>query len=331
MNSRRDTILSEGSVIRVPELGDASWIVSRGWFTSDGCPIYGWYITNTETGETQSLPDRFYCRLNVDAVVSFDLSGNLPQTCPPQDVSFSVDESQQVCHHEAESNLSENLPETIPPELSGFGSPLDPPNATPPEGCECNDPEENNSCNEQHCEYCPGSLREHKLVFINCDAPEENTPATVESPTIAPYTRLEIGDCVIGINGYVAEVCEVEYDKCNLVSLLIAGTGFRVLRPIGTQADFEELERKVAQMEVELSNAMHYIGTATNQVTEGGTQDPGIPGYRIQDAKNGDFVIFLNEVFLWKEGSWHTINDVTSNHLATYIEVANMLNDVFGP
>lgn len=58
-----------------------------------------------------------------------------------------------------------------------------------------------------------------------------------------------------------------------------------------------------------LGNAMHFIGIATNPITNGGTTNPGITGYSIVIAKAGDVVLYDNKEYVWDGSSWQLLGD----------------------
>lgn len=61
-----------------------------------------------------------------------------------------------------------------------------------------------------------------------------------------------------------------------------------------------------------IANVMHFIGKATNTVTDGGTQDPGISGYTTKVA--GDIILDKNskEEYIWTGSAWENLGDGSS-------------------
>lgn len=175
------------------------------------------------------------------------------------------------------------------------------------------------------CEPC--DCYEKKLIFVDSTVPEENETKVIVNPEILPYTKIRIGDCLLGNNGFVAEVSEVEYDKCDLVQVTVIGTGYRILTEKG---DIEDLKRDVRDIKIDIANAMHYIGESRVEIVNGGHEDPMIPGYDFNEARYGDFITYGDESFVWDGSMWMSLDDLSYNYIATQAEVEIMLDDVFG-
>jgi hypothetical protein len=69
---------------------------------------------------------------------------------------------------------------------------------------------------------------------------------------------------------------------------------------------------------------MHFKGTTTTAVTDGGTQNPTIGGTEITTKEPGDVVLYGDKEFVWTEtdpnthiGYWELLGDEGSYVLAT--------------
>ena len=58
-----------------------------------------------------------------------------------------------------------------------------------------------------------------------------------------------------------------------------------------------------------LSGAMHYIGTSTSAITDGGTQNPTISGYSGTAKTAGNVVLYNSKEFVWTGTAWEEYGD----------------------
>lgn len=76
-----------------------------------------------------------------------------------------------------------------------------------------------------------------------------------------------------------------------------------------------------------LTGAMHYKGTSSTQITDGGTQNPTINGTVLSTKEAGDVVLYNNQEFVWNESNWELLGDEGSYALKsstdTITEVSN--------
>ena len=54
-----------------------------------------------------------------------------------------------------------------------------------------------------------------------------------------------------------------------------------------------------------LSGAMHFIGTSSSAITDGGTENPTISGYTGTAKTNGNVVIYSTQEFVWANNKWN--------------------------
>ena len=66
-----------------------------------------------------------------------------------------------------------------------------------------------------------------------------------------------------------------------------------------------------------LSGAMHYIGTTTTEVTDGGSEQPTIGGSPVTELTAGDVVLYGNQEFIWNGSAWELFGDEGSYALKT--------------
>lgn len=68
-----------------------------------------------------------------------------------------------------------------------------------------------------------------------------------------------------------------------------------------------------------LTGAMHYIGTSTTAITDGGTEAPTIDGTQVPttNLKAGDVVIYNSLEFIWDGAKWNKLGDDASYVLKT--------------
>lgn len=65
-----------------------------------------------------------------------------------------------------------------------------------------------------------------------------------------------------------------------------------------------------------LSGAMHFIGTSTTAITDGGTETPTIGGETVTPT-NGDVVLYSGKEFVWDGSAWELLGDEGSYALKT--------------
>lgn len=76
-----------------------------------------------------------------------------------------------------------------------------------------------------------------------------------------------------------------------------------------------------------ITGAMHYIGTATVPITNGSSTDPGISGYSISNAQNGDIIVYQTKEFVWESNQWRLIGDEGSYAVKGSIANADIAAD----
>ncbi len=76
-----------------------------------------------------------------------------------------------------------------------------------------------------------------------------------------------------------------------------------------------------------LTNAMHFKGISTTEITNGGTQNPTIEGNVITTKEAGDVVLYSQKEYVWNGSSWQLLGDEGSYALKsstdTVTEVTN--------
>ena len=76
-----------------------------------------------------------------------------------------------------------------------------------------------------------------------------------------------------------------------------------------------------------ISGAMHFIGTATNAISNNSTSDPGISGYTFANAQAGDVVLQGQEEFVWTGSKWQLLGDEGSYAVRGSIKNADIASD----
>lgn len=66
-----------------------------------------------------------------------------------------------------------------------------------------------------------------------------------------------------------------------------------------------------------LTGAMHFIGSSTTAITDGGTQNPTVGGSSITSKSAGDVVLYNNQEFVWTGSAWELLGDEGSYALKT--------------
>lgn len=66
-----------------------------------------------------------------------------------------------------------------------------------------------------------------------------------------------------------------------------------------------------------LVGAMHFKGTSTTTVTDGGTQNPTINGTEVTTRDAGDVVLYGNQEYVWNGSAWELLGDEGSYALRT--------------
>lgn len=64
-----------------------------------------------------------------------------------------------------------------------------------------------------------------------------------------------------------------------------------------------------------LTGAMHFAGTSTTAITDGGTENPTISGYTTKTA--GDIVLYNGKEYVWTGTAWEELGDESSYALKT--------------
>lgn len=103
----------------------------------------------------------------------------------------------------------------------------------------------------------------------------------------------------------------------------VSGPAVSDQSPSGTLATIDYVQSKTAGLSG-LTGAMHFKGTTTTAVTDGGTQNPTIGGTEITTKEPGDVVLYGDKEFVWTEtdpsthaGYWELLGDEGSYVLAT--------------
>lgn len=66
-----------------------------------------------------------------------------------------------------------------------------------------------------------------------------------------------------------------------------------------------------------LTGAMHFVGTSSTAITDGGTQKPTIGGNQVASNSSGDVVLYGNQEFVWNGSAWELLGDEGSYALKT--------------
>ena len=66
-----------------------------------------------------------------------------------------------------------------------------------------------------------------------------------------------------------------------------------------------------------LTGAMHFKGTSTTAITDGGTENPTIGGTALTTKESGDVVLYLDKEFVWNGTAWEILGDEGSYVLKT--------------
>ena len=64
------------------------------------------------------------------------------------------------------------------------------------------------------------------------------------------------------------------------------------------------VDNEVSAIAQGITGAMHYIGTATVAIENGSSTDPGISGYSLAVAQNGDIIVYQTKEFVWETDHW---------------------------
>lgn len=78
-----------------------------------------------------------------------------------------------------------------------------------------------------------------------------------------------------------------------------------------------QVAKYVADKTAGLTGAMHYIGTSSTALTDGGTQDPTIAGFTGNAKVAGNVVLYGNQEFIWNGTAWELLGDEGSYALKT--------------
>ena len=100
-------------------------------------------------------------------------------------------------------------------------------------------------------------------------------------------------------------------------SLLVGnGTGAILTRPIETTltnnnnfATNRAIINYIDAATAGLTGAMHFVGEATVEITNGSGVNPRIDGYNFSRAQAGDVILFNSAEYVWTGGSWRLLGD----------------------
>ena len=88
----------------------------------------------------------------------------------------------------------------------------------------------------------------------------------------------------------------------------VSGPAVSDQSPSGTLATVDYVQSKTAGLSG-LTGAMHFKGTTTTAVTDGGTQDPTINGATVTTKEAGDVVLYGNQEYVWNGSAWELLGD----------------------
>lgn len=80
-------------------------------------------------------------------------------------------------------------------------------------------------------------------------------------------------------------------------------------------ANKKYVDDQIADATSGLTGAMHFAGTSTTAITDGGTENPTISGYTTKTA--GDIVLYNGKEFVWTGTAWEELGDEGSYALKT--------------
>lgn len=96
----------------------------------------------------------------------------------------------------------------------------------------------------------------------------------------------------------------------------VSGPAVSDSSPSGTLATIDYVQSKTAGLSG-LTGAMHFKGTTTTAVTDGGSENPTVNGTEITIKEAGDVVLYSNKEFVWNGSSWELLGDEGSYALKT--------------
>ena len=98
----------------------------------------------------------------------------------------------------------------------------------------------------------------------------------------------------------------------------------------------------IADATANLTGAMHFIGTSSTSISDGGTEDPTINNTTVTDKQAGDVVLYSNKEFVWTGTAWEllgdegsyaikgsiTNSDISSSAAIAQSKIANLTTDL---
>jgi hypothetical protein len=134
-------------------------------------------------------------------------------------------------------------------------------------------------------------------------------PATKDN---RPTVKLSTGEIKIpgGITTNTESKLNINKNASNIkatldISKLTANQTFSFPNKTGTVALTDDIPTLTS---LGLDSAMHFIGTSSSKITDGGTENPTISGYATKTA--GDVVLYNNQEFVWtKNNKWELLGD----------------------
>lgn len=122
------------------------------------------------------------------------------------------------------------------------------------------------------------------LRAINCDIPETETSIVVEHPSIAPDVKIKVGDCLIGSNGCVGKITDVELYQNDLYSITVIGLGYDTMGPVLPDVTTEDNDKALVVNNGEWNKS--YIRKTKDITVDGSITTNGIFTFEDRDYDN---------------------------------------------
>ena len=122
------------------------------------------------------------------------------------------------------------------------------------------------------------------LRTINCDIPETETSIIIEHPSMAPDVKVKVGDCLIGSNGCVGKITDMEFYQNDLYSITVVGLGYDTMGPVLPDVTAEDNNKALVVSNGEWSK--DYIRKTKDIVVDGSIATNGIFSFEDRNFDN---------------------------------------------
>lgn len=184
--------------------------------------------------------------------------------------------------------------------------------------------------------FTVNKINERLALLDYTDTPDNSKVITAVNQTDG---RISVTRAPLNINAATG-IVNVEHggtgrDTLEPDSVLVGnGTGAVALRPIETEltnntnlATNRAIINYINNATAGITGAMHYIGEASVEITNGSSVNPQIQDYNFAQARPGDVIIFNAAEYVWADGHWRLLGNEGSYAVKGSITDADIADD----